>query len=211
METYLETRTSETDENCRGDCGYAAHQEIHTNEITGLRYWVQTQFFPMSKDDRKVARPDGPHHWNKEEFPSVHQPVETVLVLRYLNADPITGGYAMIVDAGGNKTVPPIEWELALLPLSATDKVHLKALPDIGTDWHHADFALTLNEDDGQKEFYRVNAQARWTKNPDLVKDVEAERQRSDFQPKPFVPEKGRAVRFAILKPKVGEEIEEVF
>jgi len=74
METYFETKTSESDENCRGACGYAAHQEISTNQTTGLNYWVETQFFPMSKDGR-VARPEGKHKWNKEAFSSAHQPL----------------------------------------------------------------------------------------------------------------------------------------
>jgi hypothetical protein len=52
---------------------------------------VETQFFPMSKDGTRVARPGGQHKWNNKEFPSAGYPTETVLVLRYLNADSLTG------------------------------------------------------------------------------------------------------------------------
>jgi hypothetical protein len=200
METYLETKTGESDENCRGACGYAAHQEILTNQTTNLNNWVETQFFPMSKDGR-VARPEGKHKWSREEFPSVHQPVKTVLVLHYLNADSLTGKYEMSVDADGNKSVPPIEYELALLQLSAFDVLRLKGLPDENGGWNDCDYSVGIDECDGQKKFCRMSSRARWILNPDLVKAVEAERRCGDFEPKPLVPEKGRAIRFAILAP----------
>jgi hypothetical protein len=135
---------------------------------------------------------------------------ETVLVLRYLNADSLTGKYAMSVDGEGNKTAPPIEWECGLLQLSAWDMWQLQMLPDEGTDWHDYDYSVGVNEYHEQKEFYRMSSRARWTTNADLVKAVEQERQCSDFQPKALVPEKGRLIRFAILKPPLGDEIEEV-
>lgn len=211
METYLQTRTGETDGNCRGVCGYSAHQEIITNQITGLNYWEETQTFPISKDGTMVARPKGKHKWNKEEFRSADSPVETVLVLVYLNADPLTGSYTMTTDAAGNKTAPPVEYELARLQLSAPDQWHLNALTYAGKSWHDCDYSVGINEDHEQKEFYRMSSRARWTTDPDLVKAVEAEREFSDFQPKLLIPQKGRLIRFAILKPAVGEQIEDLF
>ncbi len=50
METYLQTRTGETDENCRGACGYAAHQEILTSQITGLNYWGDRRYSRFGTD-----------------------------------------------------------------------------------------------------------------------------------------------------------------
>lgn len=210
METYLQTRTGETDGNCLGACGYSAHQEIVTNQITGFDYWVETQSFPMSKARTKVARPAGLNKWNKEEFPSADRPVETVLVLVYLNADPVTGSYTMITDAAGNKSAPPIEWELGLLQLSAWDVWQLRMLPDQGKDWHSIDYSVTLGEEGG-KQFRRVSRAPIWQKNALFVQDVEAYRLAPDFRPPVLVPEKGRVIRFAILKPQIGEEIEEVF
>ena len=69
LETYFETKSGESDDNCRGRCGYSAHQEIVTNEATKLQYWVETRSFPMSKDGRKVARSEG--EWKSKEFPSI--------------------------------------------------------------------------------------------------------------------------------------------
>jgi hypothetical protein len=70
METYLETKTSEFDGVCRGACGYSSFAEIESDSVTGLKFWVETQFFPMSKDGTMVARPGGQHKWNNNEFPS---------------------------------------------------------------------------------------------------------------------------------------------
>ncbi len=208
MEAYLDTRTRQTDDYCQGACGYSAHQKLHHKSSTGLDYWVETQFLPMSKDGR-VARPDGQHKWNNNEFPSADSLVETVLVLVYLNADPLTGNYTMTTDVAGNKTAPPIVWELGLLQLSARDLWQLRMLPGEGKDWHSVDYSVTLGEDGG-KQLRRVSHAPRWKKNP-LVQAVEADRLATDFRPAVLVPEKGRAIRFAILKPQIGQEIGAVF
>jgi hypothetical protein len=210
METYLETKTSEFDGVCRGTCGYSSFAEIESDSVTGLKFWVETQFFPMSKDGTMVARPEGQHKWNNNEFPSA-EPTETVLVLRYLNADSLTGKYEMSVDSEGNKTAPPIEWELGLLQLSAWDLWQLRMLRDEGMGWHDYDYSVGINEYHEQKEFYRMSSRARWTTNADLVKAVEADRLAPDFHPAVVIPEKGRVIRFAILKLEVEEEIEEVW
>jgi len=55
-ETYFETPSSESEFNCCGGCGYAAYAEIETRN--GMKYWVETVWYPMSKDGR-VARPEG--------------------------------------------------------------------------------------------------------------------------------------------------------
>jgi hypothetical protein len=211
LETYLETKTSEFDDVCRGACGYSSYAEIESNSVTGLKYWVETQYFPMSKDGTMVARPKGQHKWNLEEFPTVDRPVETVLVMVYKNADSLTGCYTMITDAEGNKSAPPIEWELGLLQLSAWDMWQLKGLTYEDKSWHDCDYSVGINEYHEQKEFYRMSSRARWTTHPELVKAVEADRLASDFHPAVLIPDKGRVIRFAILRPEVGEEIEEVF
>jgi hypothetical protein len=126
METYLETKTSEFEGVCRGACGYSSFAEIESDSVTELKYWVETQFFPMSKDGTMVARPGGQHKWNNNEFPSA-DPTETVPVLRYLNADSLTGKYAMSVDGEGNKTAPPIEWGIGAI---ATERLGRVAAAD---------------------------------------------------------------------------------
>jgi hypothetical protein len=208
MEAYLDTRTRQTDDYCQGACGYSAHQKLHYKSSAGLDYWVETKWLPMSKDVR-VARPDGQHKWNNSEFLS-DRPVETVLVLVYLNTDPLTGSYTMITDAAGNKSAPSVEWELEQLELSAWDLRQLRVLPDEGTDWHSIDYSLTLGENGG-KQFRLVSRAPLWQKNPLFVQDVEAYRLAPDFRPAVLVPEKGRAIRFAILKPQIVDEIEDEF
>lgn len=210
METYLQTRTNETDNNCLGACGYEAHREIITNQITGLNYWEETQSLPISKDGTMVARPEGQHKWNKEEFPSADCPVKTVLVLEYVNANLFTGLYTMITDREGKTSVPPIEWDLRDLELSRRDIFQLQMQPDEGKDWHSVDYCLTFGED-GVKQFNRVSSAPLWEKNPLLVQDVESYRLAPDFDRAALVPEKDRAIRFAILKAQIGEEIEEIF
>jgi hypothetical protein len=53
-----------------------------------------------------VARLKGRHKWNQDEFPTADRPVETVLVMVYKNADPLTGSYTMMGTVGD--FAPPI-------------------------------------------------------------------------------------------------------
>jgi hypothetical protein len=53
-ETYLETRTNESEFVCQG-CGYLAYAEIQARN--GAEYWVETVWYPISQDGR-VARPE---------------------------------------------------------------------------------------------------------------------------------------------------------
>ena len=82
----------------------------------------------------------------------------------------------MITDAAGNKSAPPIEWELAQLELSAWDLWQLRGLTYDGKSWHDCDHSVGINECYERNEFYRMSSRARWTTHPELVKAVEADR-----------------------------------
>jgi hypothetical protein len=65
-DSYLETKTSESEFRCLELCGYAHFSEI--KESNGVKFWVETEFLPLSKDYRRVARPGGKHTWNARDF-----------------------------------------------------------------------------------------------------------------------------------------------
>jgi hypothetical protein len=94
------------------------------------------------------------------------------LVVRYTNANPVTGKYDPIIDAAGNKTAPPIAWELQFVDLSQFNMKQIKKLPDEDATPYDIDIIMTRSDRAFGYEFNRAAAQARWKKNPELVKEV---------------------------------------
>jgi hypothetical protein len=96
------------------------------------------------------------------------------LVLRYTNADDKTGKYSPIVDAAGNKSYPPISWELQFVDLSQFNVKQIAKLPDEDSDPYSIDIIMTRSDRAFGYEFNGASAQARWLKNPELVAEVTA-------------------------------------
>jgi hypothetical protein len=95
-----------------------------------------------------------------------------LLVLHYANADPVSGKYQKNADG----SFPPIAWELKYLCLTPADVRRINRLPDENQTPCDLDLAISNSGDrPSGREFYCVRNGARWTQNPELVKEVERE------------------------------------
>ena len=121
--------------------------------------------------------------------------VEVVaLVVRYTNADPVTGKY----EKNGDGQFPPIEYEIQFVRLSQFNMRQIKKLPD--EDKSPFDIDIVMTHSDGRAfgyEFNRKSNVPRWTLNPELVAEIKASAQK-------FLKDGGK-----ILKSKLGQKLNE--
>jgi hypothetical protein len=94
------------------------------------------------------------------------------LVLCYTNANK-QGRYLPIE---GTKSLPPIEWKIMYVQLGKTNYADIDGLPEEGSKVADIDIIMTHKNPNGKGGYkFTVGAsQARWKKNPALVKEVTA-------------------------------------
>lgn len=94
-----------------------------------------------------------------------------VLVVKYTNADPVTGKYEK--DSSGE--VPPIRWELGWLKLSRAGFKAISELVMEGEQAHDFDFTVGNRENGIGYEYKRISQKARYRLNKDLLAEIHAE------------------------------------
>jgi hypothetical protein len=96
-----------------------------------------------------------------------------VLALRYVNADPDTGGYK--ADADGN--IPPIKWEIGWLKLSRSAFKTIGELALEGEETHMFDFTIAKKESNGIGYDYKRKSKnlPLFYSNPELLREVTEE------------------------------------
>jgi hypothetical protein len=93
-------------------------------------------------------------------------------VLRYTNADPISGKYQKNPDG----SIPAIEWEIKYACLTPSEVRQIRRLPDEGQTPFDVDLIMTNAGDRGfGHEIYRASNRAMWTRNPEFRSQVEME------------------------------------
>lgn len=97
------------------------------------------------------------------------QPQAVALALQYTNADPRTGRYSK----GPDGHYPPIQWTLGFVRLSRSGWKRVKNLPEEESRPEDIDITIS-HRDNGIGYDYTKASVARWKRNPDLVKEVEA-------------------------------------
>lgn len=101
------------------------------------------------------------------------QPQIVALVIHYTNANQKTGRYDPVVGADGQKHYPPIQWEIKFVRLSRSAFRRVSNL--VEEDGKPTDIDITMNPKDGSFGYeYNKVSPARWKRNPELVKEVEA-------------------------------------
>jgi hypothetical protein len=95
----------------------------------------------------------------------------TALVVAYTNADPVTGKYSKGLDG----IVPPVQWELGYVDLSVSDLRRIRCNPDEDQTIYDIEFIMLESERRiGGFEFNRASNSARWQRDIETVKQVEA-------------------------------------
>jgi len=97
------------------------------------------------------------------------RPQAVALSLQYTNADPKTGRYVK----GSDGHYPPIQWALGFVRLSSSGWKRVKALPEEESRPEDIDITIS-HRDNGIGYDYTKASAARWKRNPELVKEVEA-------------------------------------
>jgi hypothetical protein len=116
------------------------------------------------------------------------------LVVRYTNADPVTGKYEK--DAQGN--FPPIEFAIEFVRLSQFNMRQIKKLPDEDKTPFDIDLVMTHADRAFGYEFNRKSNVPRWTLDPAVAAAVKAAAQR-------FIKDGGK-----VLRAKLGQKLNEI-
>jgi hypothetical protein len=119
------------------------------------------------------------------------QPQIVALVLQYTNANPKTGRYDKI---GNPPAFPPMQWEIKFIRLSRSAFRRVSNLAEEEGTSADIDIAM-CHRDSGIGYEYTKLSPARWRRNPELVKEVEA-------AVKPFMADGGKK-----LLSKLGKKI----
>ncbi len=96
------------------------------------------------------------------------QPQFVALALNYTNADPKTGRYAKV-----DGVYPPIQWSLGFVRMSRSAYKRISQLPEEESRPADIDIAMS-HHGKGKGYDYTKASAARWKRNPELVKEVEA-------------------------------------
>lgn len=118
------------------------------------------------------------------------QPQIVVLVLHYTNVNPKTGRY----DKDANGQYPPIQWEIKFVRLSRSAFRRISSLAEEDSTPEAIDIIMSHRDSGIGYEYSKIST-ARWKKNPELVKEVEAAIQ-------PFAADNGKK-----LLAKLGKKI----
>jgi hypothetical protein len=141
-----------------------------------VRFALLTNYIPAKRAFNHYIEKKGTYHCLSPEAKDgvccqklgESQPQIVALVLHYTNANSKTGRYEKV-----DGQFPPIEWGIQYIRMSRSAFRRISAL--VEEDGQPTDIDIVMNHrDSGIGYEYSKVSPARWKKNPELVKEVEA-------------------------------------